>query len=70
MKATVCRGYITRMAREKEWEVELEEARLEDLQADGDAVPFYVEGSDGKFYEWYAYEFPKGKKVYVEKGAY
>lgn len=71
MKAIVVRGFITRYCQEIEWEVDLVEARLEDLQADGDAIPFYVEGNDGKYHEYYEYEFPSdGRKVYVEKGMY
>lgn len=63
MVGIVVKGYITRFFHENEWQEELVEHKG-DL-VDGDAIAYYVQGDDGRYYEWYHQERPEGEKVYV-----
>lgn len=64
MIVTVVKGFIARFMHEDEWSEELIEH--EGDLVDGDAIPYYVQGDDGRYYEWYLHERPDGK-VYVRK---
>lgn len=62
---TVVRGYITRFAPDEEWVAVLTEFDGDEL-VDGDVIPYYVQGEDGKFYEYVCPVMPDCK-VYLEK---
>lgn len=61
-RGTVVRGFITRFRKEAEWEEVLVET---DNTDDADAIPHYVRGCDGRFYEYYGHSMPANGKVYV-----
>lgn len=53
IRATVCRGFITRMRPETEWEEDLVLMNEGDECVDADAVPYYMKGQDDKYHEVY-----------------
>lgn len=53
---TVVRGFIMRYERRQEWEEVLVAIPFGEVACDADAIPHYVEKSDGKFYEYYGWE--------------
>lgn len=63
----VVKGYITRYSSEAEWEDVLIEIPSESQLVDGDAIPYYLQKEDGKFYEYYGHYAPEGKNAYVSE---
>lgn len=61
----VCRGYITRFLKETEWNDELVALPENSDLIDGDAIPYYLKGEDGKFHEYYGYKAPEGMRAYI-----
>ncbi len=67
IKGVVVKGYITRYSEEAEWESILIEIPYESQLVDGDAIPYYLQKEDGKFYEYYGHYAPKGRNAYVSE---
>ncbi len=63
IQKTIVKGFITRHVPEDEWISYVEEYHEDEL-VNSDAIPYYIEGPDGKLYE--TYKRPENAVVYIE----
>lgn len=62
---TIRRGFIMRFSPTEQWVSRLVPVLVGEELVDGDAVPYYVQGVDGIFREYYDSYAPKGRTVYM-----
>lgn len=67
VKAIVVRGFITRYHPQSQWETELVALPDGAVAQDADAIPHYIKGVDGLFYEYYGWEpSTEAEPIFIE----